>query len=76
MSFIIDANLLYVWSSTLNIFIILVQFMRIFIASNQQQNCKALISIYIPAARLATYAPVMNLPLLQVVKTNFSITTS
>ncbi|HEX6254038.1 MAG TPA: hypothetical protein VFZ55_07450 [Nitrososphaera sp.] len=51
----------------------MVQFMRIFIASNQQSR-RALISI--PAARPATYGPVMILPLLQVVMTNFSITTS
>ena len=38
MSFIIDANLLYVCSSMLSIFIILVQSMRIFIVSNQQRS--------------------------------------
>jgi len=64
MSFIIDANLLYVWSSMLSI-IILVQFMGIFIVSNQQRG-KALISIP------ATYAPVMNL-LLHKVMMNFSL---
>src|ERR687887_2035099 len=38
MSFIIDPNRLYVCSSMLSIFIILMQFTRIFIASNQQRG--------------------------------------